>query len=198
MKSVAHGPDVLSESSVHRIGGRWGSEKACWGRGRLSQASQVGQKLGEAGETSKGKGSSKCEDAGVGPQTHPARTGAPSEALQTCEAEVTLSGFTLGDRSPERWRAYLPLSIEPGELWALLCGGLDPPFLCYSLALPEMLGGCGVATWGLRQDSGGAQARPHPEGGSCTGCLWLGPGSPTRGLPLPLWAGTAATVRPTP
>lgn len=30
----------------------------------------------------KGKGSGKCEDAGVGPQTHPARMGAPSEALK--------------------------------------------------------------------------------------------------------------------
>lgn len=145
----------------------------------------------------KGKGSGKCEDAGVGPQTHPARTGAPSEALQRVRprSPSLVSSWETEAQRGGGLTCHCPSSRESCGPCSL--GALAPPSR-YSLVLPEMLGGCGVATWGLRQDSGGAQARPHPEGGSCIGCLWLGPGSPTRGLPLPLWAGTAATVGPTP
>lgn len=37
-----------------------------------------------------------------------------------------------------------------------------------------------MVRWGLRQDSGGSEARLLPEGGSCKGCLWLGLGIPNQ------------------
>ena len=45
-----------------------------------------------------------------------------------CRAEVTLFGFKLGNQGPHKGRTHPPLSMEPGEWWALLLGGPDSTF----------------------------------------------------------------------
>lgn len=80
-----------------------------------------------------------------------------------------------------------------------LLGGPDLTFPCSPLCQP--FGDAG-RMWGgevrAEAELWGRRGRLLPEGGSCIMCLWLGLGSPARGLPLPLRAGVAATARPTP
>lgn len=135
----------------------------------------------------------------MGTPTHPVRLG-PPEGFWEVQGRGHPLGFQVGKQRPREAETHLPLPMEPGERG--VGGGGGPcsgdPVCPVNQSLWETLGGCSLAKWGQRKDSGGAQASLHPEGGSCTGCLWLGPGSPTRGLPLPLRAGVAATARPTP
>lgn len=132
---------------------------------------------------------------------------APCEAWSPCKgperykAEVALAGFKLGKGGPGRGRTHLPLSMEPGEPWALLLGSPDPTANPWASTVGDAgrmwSGGGGGRV--VKQEPGGARpASTRKEEASCTGCLWLGPGSPTRGLPLPLTAGAAATTGPTP
>lgn len=83
-------------------------------------------------EKHQGEGERQMRRRGCGSPDSPRKDGSPLRGLATCKAEVTLSDFKLGDGSPERWRTYLPLSIEPGELWALLLGGPGPTFPLFS------------------------------------------------------------------
>lgn len=83
----------------------------------------------------------KLEDAGMG-------TSLPTQGSESHQGPWKGQGlghppcFPVGKLRPQEAKTHPPLSFEPGGLWALLLLG--------------MLGGRGVARYGLRQDSGGA------------------------------------------
>lgn len=193
-------PDVLSQSSVHRIWGR----VAFWG-GLLGEVASEPGFTGWAAvwvswRNIKEKESRQMRRCRCAPSDLPCKAWSLLRGPGRCKAKVTLLGFKLGNGglSPERQRTRLPLSIESGELWALLLGGPQPhhPLLISSPARDA--GRMQRGKVGAEAGLGGCTGRHTPGRRKLQGCLWLGPGSPTRGLPLPFRAGIAAAVGPTP
>lgn len=84
-----------------------------------------------SGRNTKEKGSWRMRRSRCGHPNLPRQGQKPPQRPGRYKAEVTLWSFKLGNGglSPER-QTYLPVSTEPGELWALLLGGSGPTCPC--------------------------------------------------------------------